>query len=59
MGQHLLAAYLKSLRAVLRVQFTKKGLRGGKQGVVRLVEGNPAVQVTASTAWVEGCTWHP
>ena len=44
-GQHMLAAYLKSLRAALRVQFTKKGLRGGKFGVVRLVEDSPVVQV--------------
>ena len=42
----MLAAYLKSLRAALRVQFTKKGLRGGKSGVVRLVEDSPVVQVT-------------
>ena len=46
-GQHLLAAYLKSLRAALRVQFTKKGLRGGKSGVVRLVEDSPVVQVSS------------
>ena len=44
-GQHLLAAYLKSLRAVLRVQFTHKGLRGGRSGVARLVEESTVVQV--------------
>ena len=50
-GQHLLAAYLKSLRAVLRVQFTRKGLKGGKAGVARLVEESPVVQVCSTACF--------
>ena len=49
-GQHLLLAYLKSLRAVMHVQFTKKGLRGGKSGVVRLAEESAIVQVALDLA---------
>ena len=55
-GQHLLAAYLKSLRAVLRVQFTHKGLRGGRSGVARLVEESSVVQVAPlETKLAESC----
>ena len=45
MGQHLLLAYLKSLQAVMHVQFTRKGLRGGSSGVVKLAEESQIVQV--------------
>ena len=45
MGQHLLLAYLKSLQAVMHVQFTRKGLRGGRSGVVKLAEESQIVQV--------------
>ena len=45
-GQHQLLAYLKSLRAVMHVQFTKKGLCGGKSEVVRLAEESKLVQVS-------------
>ena len=45
MGQHLLLAYLRSLQAIMSVQFTHKGLRGGRSGVVRLAEESPIVQV--------------
>ena len=55
-GQHLLAAYLKSLRAVLRVQFTHKGLRGGRSGVARLVEDSPVVQVPLNIGQMWQCT---
>ena len=44
-GQHLLLAYLKSLQAIMAVQFTHKGLRGGRSGVVKLAEDSPIVQV--------------
>ena len=55
-GQHLLLAYLKSLQAVMAVQFTHKGLRGGRSGVVKLAEESPIVQVR--TCLLEACSCH-
>lgn len=42
---HLLGAYLRSLRAIVRAQFTPKGSRGGKQGALALLESNQAARV--------------
>ena len=60
MGHHLLLAYLKSLQAVMHVQFTKKGLRGGKSGVVQLAEESKIVQVHSRPQLLWGsqaCAW--
>lgn len=44
-ADHLLGSYLRSLLAVLLVQFTRKGFPAGMQGALHLVERSPPIQV--------------
>lgn len=44
-GDHLLGSYLRSLLAILLAQFSFKGFPGGMDGVVRLCEKSPPIQV--------------
>ena len=48
MQNHYLASYLRSLKAVLTVQFTSKGHKGGKSGVAQLAEESLTVRVRSS-----------
>ena len=41
----MLAAYLRSLRAIVRSQFTQKAARGGRLGVIELLENSPIIRV--------------
>ena len=41
----MLSAYLRSLRAVVQSQFTKKASRGGRHGVIEMLESSPVTRV--------------
>ncbi|CAL8466201.1 g5737 [Coccomyxa elongata] len=43
-ADHLLGSYLRSLLAVLLVQFTRKGFPSGMEGALHLVERSPPIQ---------------
>ncbi len=50
MGDHLLGSYLRSFLAILLAQFSAKGFPGGMDGVVRLADKSPPIQV--SYCWI-------
>ena len=46
--QHLLSSYHYAILSIILAQFTCKGFSDGMEGIVRLVEADPKVQVSLS-----------
>lgn len=55
MADHLLGSYLRSLLAIMLVQFTRKGFPGGMEGALHLVERSPPIQVGLGHSDLSSC----
>ena len=51
---HYMEAYRLSMLAALRLQFTRRGLPGGRSGVLTLLKTNAALRELLAA---EGCVW--